>query len=128
MPDYRGMTRQHGFSSNPIYESNPRRFARTRCEKAMNACDRIIMYMGELIQTYKPEDMSPSEAVKEGLELAQYCADQGVDLAGLIDLAYLGDAQIGSLGKFAGYITIAALLMRTAQETRDTIAELRSTI
>lgn len=128
MPDYKSMPRQRGVSETPYSETNPRRFARTRCDKAMGACDKIIMYMGELIQTYKPENLTPTDAVKMGLEVSDWAKNEGIDFQSLIDLADIADDNLLPIGKFSGHIALAALMMNAAKEMRDTIADFRSTI
>lgn len=128
MPNYKEIPRQGRLSSNPIYNTNPRRFARTRCEKAMNACDRAILYLGELIQIYAPEDLTPTEAASQGLDFANFAIEKGIDFNTLIDLGDTTPEEKLPLGKFTGYIAYAALMMKMQKDIRDSIAELRSTI
>lgn len=128
MPDFQNMPRQRGLSDNPQYVSNPRKFARSRCERAMSTCDRLIMYMGEIIQTYSPPNLTPTDAFKEGLELASFATSHNIDLNALIDMSQLDINDQTPLGKFGGYIAVAAVIMQAAKDTRDSIAELRSTI
>lgn len=128
MPDYRDIPRQRGLSDTPMYETNPRKFARTRCEKAINACDRIILYMGELIQTYAPEGMLPTDAMNKALEFAAFASENNISLDQLIELSQLTDNPDLPLGKFTGYLVAASLLMQTAKDTQTTLTELRSSI
>lgn len=128
MPNYLTMPRQRGISMNPMSTENPRRFARTRCEKAINALDRVIMNMGELIQLYSPQESLPADMIKEGLDLIDYCKENNIELTKLLDLASFGRVPLGDLGQFAGYIAIAALIMQTAQTLQPVVQELRGSI
>lgn len=128
MPDYLNMPRQKGLSDNPVYVKDPRKFARTRCDKGLNALDRVIMNMGELIQVYSPPDKLPVEMKEEGLALIQFCKDNDLSLSKLIDLTSVGNVEIGTMGTMGGYIAIAALIMQTAEQLQGVIQELKSSI
>ena len=101
MPDYLSIPRQRGLSDNPTYARNPRKFARDRCDKAALACDKIILYLGELIQTYKPDEMSAHEAYKHGIALSTYAIENGLDLGDLVDISIKAEMEIGELGNIA---------------------------
>lgn len=128
MPDYREIPRQRGTSETPMYETNPRKFARTRCEKAINACDRIILYMGELIQTYAPDGMLPTDAMNKALEFGEFANANEISLDQLIELSQLSENPELPLGKFTGYLVAASMIMQSAKSLQTVITELRSSI
>lgn len=128
MPDYLNMPRQHGISADPTYARNPRKFARDRCDKGISSADRLILYMLELIQIYMPEEMTADEAYKYGISLVDYAVDNKLDISDLVDISIKAQLEIGELGKFAGYIAVAALIIRSAKDLQDIVKDLKLSI
>lgn len=128
MPDYKNYPRQRGISDVPLHETNPRRFARTRCENTLNLLDRTIVYMGEIIQTYSPENMTPTEALNHALELKEILFKEKIDLNSIFDYLNSTETAEHGLGKFGGYILMAAMVMQACESLRDTVVDLRSRI
>ena len=128
MSNYRNHPRQRGLSDNPIHVSNPRRFARTRCQNMMNNADKLIIYAGEIVETYCPEHKKPGDAIQEVLELSEHLMDQGVDLNAVYEYLSSPGATGHDFGKFGGYILMAAHIMQTAVSLRDIAVDLRSRI
>lgn len=128
MTDFKKIPRQHGVSDTPMHETNPRRFARTRCENAMNMCDKIIIYMGEIIQTYTPENNKPTDMVKSALEIQETLTLNGINIDEIFDYLNSSKNVAHGLGQFGGYILIAAIIMKASENMRNSLADLRSRI
>lgn len=128
MPDYLNMPRQHGLSPDPVYARNPRKFARDRCDKGISSADKLILYMLELISIYMPDEMSADEAYKHGIALVDYAIENRLDLSDLVDISIKAEIELGELGKFAGYIAVAALIIRSTKDLQDIVKDLKLSI
>lgn len=128
MADYKNMPVQRGLSDEPLYRSNPRKYARKRCDLSADTCDKAIQYLGSIIQVYIPENMPVQDAISEGLALIAFAKENGITFDTLIDYASTGKMDIGNLGQFAGYIAICALCINNLKDISDSIRDMKRSI
>lgn len=128
MPDYKNFPVQRGLSDEPLYRTNPRKYALRRCDLSSSTVDKAIQYLGSIIQIYLPEDMTVSDVLPEALALAEYANEHKIPMDVLLDYASEGKMEVGNLGKFAGYIAICALCIQSLTDISDIIRTLKRNI
>lgn len=128
MTDYSKVPRQRGLSDSPMMESNPRQWAKSRCDSAMKNLDNAFIRLGELIQVYLPSDTYVEDGIKACLEFAEYCKENGVTIDQLLEMQNNSKMQIPSVGDYPGYVVYAALLMQSIESIQETVKTLKRSI